>query len=141
MFDVDEFKRVNDSYGHLMGDHLLASVGRRLNEVLRTSDVKCRYGGDEFVLILPDTPADGARQLAESIREELARIAVPAVEEEVRVTVSIGLATSDGSETEAKALIARADAALYRAKRGGRNRVHVADLDRLSSLRLATAAS
>jgi diguanylate cyclase (GGDEF)-like protein len=141
MFDVDKFKAVNDSYGHLAGDQLLAEVGKRLAEQLRTSDVKCRYGGDEFLLILPDTPAGGARQVAESLRYELSRISLPAGDAEVTMTVSVGVVTAAKNELDAQALISRADKALYRAKHAGRNRVYVAEMDPAASLRLVNAVS
>jgi diguanylate cyclase (GGDEF)-like protein len=141
MFDVDKFKAVNDSYGHLAGDQLLAEVGKRLAELLRTSDVKCRYGGDEFLLILPDTPAGGARQVAESLRYELSRISLPAGDAEVTMTVSVGVVTAAKNEIDAQALIARADKALYRAKHAGRNRVSIAEIDAAASLRLVNAVS
>lgn len=141
MFDVDKFKAVNDSYGHLAGDQLLAEVGKRLAEQLRTSDVKCRYGGDEFLLILPDTPAGGARQVAESLRYELSRVSLPAADSEVTMTVSVGVVTAAKNELDAQALIARADKALYRAKHAGRNRVYVAETDANASLRLVNSVS
>jgi diguanylate cyclase (GGDEF)-like protein len=141
MFDVDRFKAVNDSYGHLAGDQLLAEVGKRLAELLRTSDVKCRYGGDEFLLILPDTPAAGARQLAESLRHELSRIALPSASGELTVTVSVGVVTAAKNELDAQVLIARADKALYRAKHAGRNRVVVAESDAGGPLRLVKDVS
>ncbi len=141
MFDVDRFKTVNDTYGHLAGDQLLGEVGKRLGELLRTSDVKCRYGGDEFLLILPDTPAAGARQLAESLRNEMACIALPTADGELKVTVSLGVVTAVKDETEAQAFIARADKALYRAKHAGRNRVYAGEGgDAAASLRLVNAA-
>jgi diguanylate cyclase (GGDEF)-like protein len=140
MFDVDGFKRVNDSYGHLAGDRVLAEVGRQLADVVRTSDVKCRYGGDEFLLVLPDTPAAGARQLAESIRQEISRLVVPAGDAEIAVTASLGVVTADGEEQDVLAFIAKADSALYRAKRDGRNRVRVGDADTVAPMRLVSAA-
>jgi diguanylate cyclase (GGDEF)-like protein len=141
MFDVDGFKGVNDGHGHLAGDQILAEVGARLSEVLRTSDVKCRYGGDEFLIILPETPALGARQVAESIRQEMARIVLKAGEAEVRVTVSVGIATTEQEEASVQAFIARADRELYRAKRGGRNRVCGGEKEAAAApLRLVSAA-
>jgi diguanylate cyclase (GGDEF)-like protein len=140
MFDVDHFKGINDGFGHLAGDHVLAGVGRRLTEVLRASDIKCRYGGDEFLIILPDTPPAGARQLAESIRQDMARITVPAADGRA-ITVSVGVATQERDEVDALAVIARADAALYLAKRAGRNCVHTGEADRPPQLRLASLAS
>jgi diguanylate cyclase (GGDEF)-like protein len=144
MFDVDKFKTVNDTYGHLAGDQLLAEVGKRLGELLRTSDVKCRYGGDEFLLILPDTPAAGSRQLAESLRREMSHIALPTAEGELTVTVSLGVVTAVKDEMDAQALIARADKALYRAKHSGRNRVFADEPEAAPAaqpLRLVNAAS
>jgi len=144
MFDVDKFKTVNDTYGHLAGDQLLGEVGKRLSELLRTSDVKCRYGGDEFLLILPDTPAAGARQLAESLRRELAQIALPTPEGDLKVTISLGVVSAAKDEMDAQAMIARVDKALYRAKHGGRNRVYGDESETSSAtqpLRLVNAAS
>ena len=139
MFDVDEFKNVNDTYGHLAGDQLLAEVGKRLGELLRTSDVKCRYGGDEFLLILPDTPAAGSRQLAESLRREMSRLALPTAGGELKVTISVGVVTASKNELDAQAVIARADQALYRAKHAGRNRVFAAEAEGDTPLRLVNA--
>lgn len=139
MFDVDGFKGVNDTHGHLTGDRVLAEVGKRLADVLRTSDVKCRYGGDEFLLILPDTPAIGARQLAESVRHEISTLRIPAEQVDVTVTASVGVVTTDGHEETVQAFIARADRALYQAKRGGRNCVHIAEANTVVPIRLVNA--
>jgi diguanylate cyclase (GGDEF)-like protein len=122
MFDVDEFKQINDQHGHLAGDQLLAEIGARLGNVLRTSDVKCRYGGDEFLVVLPDTPESGARRVAESIREEIGNIVLTVAGAAVRTSVSVGFVTAKGDERDAQSLVARADAALYTSKRAGRNR-------------------
>jgi diguanylate cyclase (GGDEF)-like protein len=138
MFDVDRFKEVNDTHGHLTGDRVLAEVGRRLADILRTSDVKCRYGGDEFLLILPDTPSAGARQLAESIRQEIASIVVSAGNDCVKVSASLGVVTAAGEERTANGFIGRADEALYAAKHAGRNRVHIGAADATSVLRLVS---
>jgi diguanylate cyclase (GGDEF)-like protein len=119
MLDIDGFKRINDRHGHLHGDEVLAAVGAELNQVLRSTDVRCRYGGDEFMLILPDTPILGAQQVAECLRRHIADLQRG---DEGQVTVSLGVASSLPGEMHAKALIGRADDALYRAKRGGRNR-------------------
>lgn len=127
MFDLDQFKRVNDRYGHLGGDAVLASVGQRMSAVLRGSDVKCRYGGDEFLVLLPDTPAGGAHRVAETLRHELEDRPVRWNEESIVVTASFGIAEMREDESDVEGLVARADAALYRAKQGGRNRIEVAD--------------
>ncbi len=126
MFDIDHFKSINDQLGHLRGDELLQRVGIHLGRVVRSTDVRCRYGGDEFLVILPDTPSIGAEQVAESIRKELASISVSADGKTAQVTTSLGVATSTAADRSASALIERADAALYQAKRGGRNRFCVA---------------
>jgi diguanylate cyclase (GGDEF)-like protein len=125
MFDIDNFKAINDQYGHLRGDELLQRVGIHLTRVIRSTDVRCRYGGDEFLVILPDTPAVGAEQVAECIRKELASVAISAEGKIVQSTVSIGVTTSDVADRSPATLIERADAALYQAKRGGRNRYSV----------------
>ena len=72
MFDIDHFKEINDRYGHLCGDAVLAAVGARMRDVLRGSDLKCRYGGEEFLVLLPETPLEGAKRVAETLRRELA---------------------------------------------------------------------
>jgi diguanylate cyclase (GGDEF)-like protein len=139
MFDVDSFKRVNDSYGHLTGDHVLAEIGRRLGEVVRTTDVKCRYGGDEFLIILPDTPAIGARQVAESVRQALSTVVDLGAEGgSFSVTVSVGVVSALPEENDAMSMIARADRALYRAKHRGKNSV-CGEEPETAKLRLASA--
>ena len=141
MFDIDDFKRVNDSYGHVTGDNMLAEVGRRLADVLRTSDLKCRYGGDEFLVILPDTPAAGARHVAESIRDAMSHIGVTIGDASVAVTVSVGVATAQGDERDAQFFVALADKALYRAKQTGRDRVCDAEVRTVAPLRLAGSSN
>src|SRR5262249_56397969 len=108
MFDIDHFKTINDQMGHLCGDALLADVGAQLNRVLRTSDVKCRYGGDEFLVILPDTPAVGAEQVAECVRRELATLTVSSGAHTVHASVSVGVAASLSGDRSAAALVERA---------------------------------
>jgi len=125
MMDLDHFKGVNDRYGHLCGDAMLTAVGTRMREVLRNSDMKCRYGGEEFLLVLPDTPGDGAAHVAESLRREIAKLQIVWNGEPVSTTASMGVTTAAAGEIDARALIGRADGALYRAKKEGRNRVCV----------------
>lgn len=127
MFDVDRFKSINDRYGHLCGDSVLARVGAVMRASLRLADLKCRYGGEEFLILLPDTPLDGARQAAETLRRELWKIEVPWNGEIVRVTGSFGAACARPDEIDPTTLIERADQALYRAKREGRDLVCLAD--------------
>ena len=121
MFDIDRFKDINDRYGHLCGDAVLAAVGARMREVLRGSDVKCRYGGEEFLVLLPETPLEGAKRVAETLRRGLAEMPINWKAETVAVTASFGVSGAHPAEVDGTALIARADAALYRAKNQGRN--------------------
>ena len=126
MFDIDHFKTINDELGHLRGDDLLRAVGAQLTRVLRSTDVRCRYGGDEFLIILPDTPLIGAQQAAESVRRKMATLAMVAGGKTIPVTVSVGVAEAGPAELGVTALIGRADEALYHAKREGRDRCSVA---------------
>ena len=126
MFDVDHFKTLNDRHGHQAGDAVLMAVARQVSELVRNTDVKVRYGGDEFMILLPETPAAGALHVAEHIRRSLASLPVTAGADVLSLTTSIGVATSRPGDLDPDALIARADAALYAAKRGGRNRVSTA---------------
>ncbi len=128
MFDVDEFKSVNDRFGHLAGDSLLAAIGARLGSMLRASDIKCRYGGDEFLVILPDTALVGAAHLAAALIEALADLHVPAGTGFVSPTVSVGVATAAEGDIDPMSVVATADQALYCAKREGRNRYSAAPL-------------
>jgi diguanylate cyclase (GGDEF)-like protein len=125
MFDLDRFKDINDRYGHLCGDAVLAAVGVKMREVLRGSDLKCRYGGEEFLVLLPETPLEGAKRVADTLRRELADMPVNWKGEPVAVTASFGVSVALPAEIDSKALIGRADAALYRAKDQGRNCVRL----------------
>lgn len=127
MFDLDHFKKINDRFGHLCGDAVLADVGARMKTVLRGSDMKCRYGGEEFVVLLPDTPLSGARNVAENLRNEFESNPVRWNGQTVTVTASIGLTGIVPGELDPLVILARADAALYEAKAGGRNCIRVAD--------------
>jgi diguanylate cyclase (GGDEF)-like protein len=126
MFDVDNFKGINDHHGHLRGDDVLRAVGIELGRVLRKTDVRCRYGGDEFLIILPDTPSLGAQQVAEALRQAVANISIQTDQSIVTANISIGVAASVAGEMNPKTLLARTDDALYQAKRNGRNRVALA---------------
>lgn len=122
MLDLDNFKRVNDTYGHQRADEVLQEVAALLVEGLRTSDSAYRYGGEEIALLIRETPLDAAVQLAERLRARIEqRFAHP---DEPSVTASLGVAQIPDHATTPAALIAAADAALYEAKRAGRNRVH-----------------
>ncbi len=144
MFDLDHFKQVNDRLGHLAGDAVLAAVGRELREVLRGSDLKCRYGGEEFLLLLPDTPHAGATRVAESLRQAFVDLVVRWDGQQIPVSASFGVATIRAGEREPRTLVARADSALYRAKEDGRNCVRGNEADETgepSPARLALVAT
>jgi diguanylate cyclase (GGDEF)-like protein len=126
MLDVDQFKEVNDRFGHLAGDALLHAIGGQLEGMLRRTDVRCRFGGDEFLVILPETPSLGAQQVAEGLRQTLATVRARIPAPAPAITVSIGIAAAVAGELDPEALIARADRALYHAKRGGRNQAVLA---------------
>jgi diguanylate cyclase (GGDEF)-like protein len=126
MFDLDHFKDVNDRFGHLCGDAVLSAIGKRMKEVLRGSDLKCRFGGEEFLVLLPETPLHGARRVAETLRREIAERPVPWAGEALTITASFGLSQTMPGEVNVQAVIARADQALYRAKDDGRNCVRIA---------------
>ncbi|HEX4345948.1 MAG TPA: GGDEF domain-containing protein [Vicinamibacterales bacterium] len=125
MFDLDHFKDINDHHGHLCGDAVLAAVGNRMRDVLRGSDLKCRYGGEEFLVVLPETPLEGAKRVADTLRRELAEMKIDWKKETIRITASFGVSVAQPGEIDAQSIIGRADAALYQAKDQGRNCVRV----------------
>ena len=124
MLDLDGFKEINDRHGHAAGDRYLRAVGAVIKERLRGADLACRYGGDEFCLLLPVTDLDGARAIGERVRTAISQLVVTSDEAPLRATVSIGIAAYPEHDAgDLKALLLRADQALYLAKRGGRDRV------------------
>jgi diguanylate cyclase (GGDEF)-like protein len=125
MLDIDDFKRVNDSYGHLQGDLVLKEVARALRDSAREIDEPARYGGEEMAVALPQTGLEGAYEFAERVRQRIERLQIPLLDGggTLRVTASFGAASlPDSAKIDKGALIAAADAALYRAKRSGKNR-------------------
>ena len=127
MIDIDYFKQVNDQYGHESGDEVLKTVSRILESRARETDVLGRLGGEEFAIILPDTSSTGAVELAEHIRDVLARTPTSTQSEEISVTASIGVAHCADVQESFQSTLARADDALYEAKRPGRNKVELAE--------------
>jgi diguanylate cyclase (GGDEF)-like protein len=125
MVDIDHFKRINDTYGHAAGDQALRLLARTLRESTRKADCVARLGGEEFAILLPGATPAVAQSIAERICEQVERITVVHADRSFSFTVSIGLASLGDGDTTPEDLLARADAALYRAKRGGRNRVEI----------------
>jgi diguanylate cyclase (GGDEF)-like protein len=124
MLDIDLFKKVNDTYGHLAGDEVLRSVSKTLMQRFRKTDMVCRYGGEEFCVFLLSLTREKVVEIAEECRRQIENLQIPFEGKTIRVTVSIGIAEFPSSpEQTLTALISRADAALYRAKFGGHNRV------------------
>ncbi|HVT67385.1 MAG TPA: GGDEF domain-containing protein [Trebonia sp.] len=138
LLDLDRFKQINDTYGHLVGDEVLRAIADTMTGVLRDYDLAGRFGGEEFVMLLPQTRATDALRIAERVRSHIARLPIGAAGgERVPVTVSIGVAALDaGSRRELTELLAAADAALYRAKASGRDQVQMISTSRgLSAVR------
>jgi diguanylate cyclase (GGDEF)-like protein len=129
MADLDHFKQINDGFGHPAGDAVLREVARRMTSVLRASDAMGRYGGEEFLAVLSGTDGAGALRVAERLRQTISGEPIRVGTVELDVTCSFGVAVSRSGHTTVEALVAAADAALYRAKRAGRNRVELADDD------------
>ena len=123
MADIDNFKSLNDTYGHLTGDAVLKGVSKALQDGVRTSDFVARYGGEEFAILLTETDPVGGMLVAERLRAAVEDYPFSPVGVERKVTVSIGVASIDGTSGEGRSLVERADEALYAAKRSGKNRV------------------
>ncbi len=124
MIDIDDFKRINDVYGHLVGDAVLKDLASRVNENIRLGDVFARYGGEEFAIILPNTSLEGAFALAERIRKNISSRPYELYDKSIRYTVSIGLSMFNGrTPCKKDELINNADEALYQSKKEGKNRV------------------
>jgi len=125
VLDVDHFKRVNDGYGHLAGDRVLKIIGSELRKRLRKTDFIARFGGEEFVVLLPNTPYEAGQQLMDALRDSISNCPFHFKGERVVITLSAGL-TAFGQDDTTERAFERADGALYRAKNAGRNRVELA---------------
>ncbi|MEY8204570.1 MAG: diguanylate cyclase [Bermanella sp.] len=126
MLDIDHFKMVNDQHGHLVGDVALVRLAKILRQQLRSVDLCCRYGGEEFVLCLPDTHLEGAKDVAERIRLAILQETIDTNQGQT-LSISISLGVADNQEDQSvEGILKRADAALYQAKDGGRNQTRIA---------------
>lgn len=126
IFDIDHFKKINDTYGHVTGDCLLKALTRAAEDTIRISDQLFRYGGEEFVVLLPETGQKGVKNLAERIRRNIEALDCVCEGNHIKMTASFGIATLAANENE-ESLIIRADKALYEAKHSGRNCTRVAE--------------
>jgi two-component system cell cycle response regulator len=128
IMDIDYFKQVNDTHGHDIGDEVLKEFANRINANVRGLDLACRYGGEEFVVVMPDTDMSFAYSISERLRQsiETTPVKISRAPHALNITISIGIASLENGDASAEALLRRADQALYRAKRSGRNKV-VAD--------------
>jgi diguanylate cyclase (GGDEF)-like protein len=124
MLDIDHFKTLNDTYGHVSGDQILTAVAQILLQSVRSIDYAARYGGDEFVIILVETPAGMARKTAERIRFQVENMRYSVDGTKIPITVSIGIVQCQSIDATPTMLLARVDTALYEAKRTGRNRAY-----------------
>ena len=128
VWDIDNFKQFNDTYGHVVGDKVLKTVSSKLNLALKGGYFLARYGGEEFVMLLPNVKSDAACKFANSIREDISRVTFLLKAKKIKITISCGIATYNGKESAEK-LFSRADKALYKAKMNGRNCVEVTEED------------
>jgi diguanylate cyclase (GGDEF)-like protein len=127
MLDIDHFKNINDSYGHVAGDRVLIEMAKLCRGVLRATDICARYGGEEFVFLMPETTLDGAQQMAERLRLSILELNISVEELTLNITASLGVAVIDSECPDIEELLKRGDQAMYAAKSGGRNRVVVYD--------------
>lgn len=127
MFDIDHFKKVNDTYGHQAGDEVIRQTSSLLMELIRTTDIGGRYGGEEFGVILTDTDAKGAHVLAERLREKIAASSVTYENDDINYTISLGIAQFDAAISSHTDWLERSDKALYTSKENGRNQTNIFD--------------
>ncbi|MGC8822243.1 MAG: GGDEF domain-containing protein [Desulfurella sp.] len=126
MIDVDDFKDINDKFGHQIGDNVLCQIGNLIKKNIRTSDIPIRYGGDEFVVLMPETDINSAKKVAEKFVQKMSKVVFRKKDEEFKVTFSIGL-TSVRKDDTFESIMERVDAALYSSKRSGKNSITVFD--------------
>jgi diguanylate cyclase (GGDEF)-like protein len=127
LLDIDHFKNVNDTYGHVAGDEVLRKLAIELRDHIRHPDVIGRYGGEEFLVVLPHSTYKAAMEQAERLRKHVQSLVIPFNDEEIRLTISLGIAQYRPHREDWQAFLSRADTALYKAKNGGRNRWVVAE--------------
>lgn len=133
IFDIDDFKKINDTFGHLQGDQILQEIASRTLNLIRRSDLAARYGGEEFTIVMPQTGLEGAKAQGQRMLDELSRLPYKGVPEDYPVTVSVGVAVLDHENMlDCEALVRCADTALYQAKRNGKNQVVIGKLDERS---------
>ena len=121
VLDIDRFKKINDKYGHQVGDQFLAEIAKLIAGHARSSDIACRYGGEEFLLVMPGATLKTALKRAEAIRMECANIRITVGTKQLKVTLSLGVATYPKHGKGAEEIVIKADKAMYKAKRAGRN--------------------
>jgi diguanylate cyclase (GGDEF)-like protein len=125
MVDVDHFKKINDTYGHQGGDQVLETVAQKLKSTCRKSDILCRYGGEEFLIILPGADITDSKVVGEKLRNAIEHTSLKFENKTIKATISIGAAQIKVGMEKPEQAIARADRALYHSKENGRNRVSV----------------
>jgi diguanylate cyclase (GGDEF)-like protein len=124
MIDVDHFKTLNDSLGHIAGDEIIVAVAKKISQSIRSVDFAARYGGDEFVIILTEATVDEAVKTAGRIREDVAEVHCSSVNKMLKVTLSIGAVQVEPQDVSLTTLLSKVDSALYEAKRAGRDQVY-----------------
>ena len=134
LFDIDNFKQFNDLYGHVVGDQVLQQIGHSATDIIRNGDTLARFGGEEFVVLLPMTGLHAAQALAERIRQDISDLRVAVADRPLLgVTISAGISTRESQDKNVQKVIERADAAMYQAKAQGRNRIVVSEPDAQSN--------
>jgi diguanylate cyclase (GGDEF)-like protein len=124
MLDIDHFKSINDSHGHRMGDMVLQEVAQKIRDTIRTTDTPCRYGGEEFAILLPETDISAAEVIGCRLQQVIEAMRVETGDGTIMITTSVGIASlTEGDYTKADVLVEMADQALYEAKKAGRNQV------------------